>query len=184
MTTLRVLLALSLLAFAMSAAGEDPAVVRPRFQSGKDVIGSGTGFFLTASTPEGAVAVTSAHTFDLGKLTRATEVGFETSRSRKRASVSSRLLAPPGKPFSSKDAVLRDDFMLFALDMKPTGVRILQADTQPIQSVIGARVRILGVPAGMAADEDDIFGTVQTADDGRIEVRLDAPADLRGWGAR
>jgi hypothetical protein len=176
------LLAFALLALAHPASAEDPAVVRPRFQSGKEIVGSGTGFFLTASTPEGAVAVTSAHTFDLGKLTRTTEVNFETGRTRRRTSVSSRLLAPPGKPFASKDAALRDDFMLFALDLKPTGVRLLQADTLPIQSVIGARVRILGVPAGMPADEDDIFGTVQSADEGRIEVRLDAPADLRGWG--
>jgi hypothetical protein len=174
--------ALLALALAGSASAENPAVVRPRFQSGKEIVGSGTGFFLAASTPEGAVAVTSAHTFDLGKLTRATELSFETGRTRTRTSVSSRLLAPPGKPFASKDAALRDDFMVFALDMKPTGVRILQADTLPIQSVIGARVRILGVPGGIPADEDDIFGTVQSADDGRIEVRLDAPADLRGWG--
>lgn len=176
------LFALTLLSLAAVASAEAPAVMRPRYQAGKEIVGSGTGFFLSASTPEGAVAVTSAHTFDLAKLTRATEVNFETGRSRQRTSVSSRLLAPPGKPFSSRDAALRDDFMLFALDMKPTGARILQADTQPIQSVIGARVRILGVPAGTPADEDDIFGTVQTADEGRIEVRLDAPADLRGWG--
>jgi hypothetical protein len=182
MKPLRALLVALAFSTAGAALAEDPAVVRPRYQVGKEVIGSGTGFFLSAPTPEGAVVVTSAHTFQLGKLVRANEVNFETGRTRKRTSVSSRLLAPPGKPFASKDGSLRDDFMVFALDMKPTGVRLLQADTQPIQSVIGARVRILGVPAGMPADEDDLFGTVQAADEGRIEVRLDAPADLRGWG--
>jgi hypothetical protein len=182
MTRSRSLLALSCLLLAGAASAEDPSVMRPRYQAGKEMVGSGTGFYLAAPNDEGAVAVTAAHTFDLAKLTKATEVGFETGRSRRRTGVASRLLAPPGKPFASKDAILRDDFMLFALDIKPTGARVLQADTLPVQSVIGARVRILGVPAGMAADEDDIFGTVQTADDGRIEVRLDAPADLRGWG--
>lgn len=178
----RALTTLALLFAAAAASAEDPAVARPRFQAGRDVVGSGTAFFLAAPNAEGAVAITSAHTFDLGKLTRTPEVSFETGRSRQRVSVSSRLLVPPGKPFASKDAKLRDDFMIFALDLKPAGARVLQADTQPIQSVRGARVRILGVPAGMPADEDDIFGTVQVADDDRIEVRLDVPADLRGWG--
>jgi hypothetical protein len=182
MTKLRALLFLAVLFGAALASADDPAVMRPRYRAGKDTIGSGTAFYLEASVPEGAVAVTSAHTFDLAKLLRATEVSFETGRSRRRTSVSSRLLAPPGKPFSSRDAALRDDFMVFALDLKPSGARILKADTKPIQSVAGIRVRILGVPAGMPADEDDLFGTVQSADDQRIEVRLDAPADLRGWG--
>jgi hypothetical protein len=182
MTKLRALLFLAVHFGAARARADDPAVMRPRYRAGKDTIGSGTAFYLEASVPEGAVAVTSAHTFDLAKLLRATEVSFETGRSRRRTSVSSRLLAPPGKPFSSRDAALRDDFMVFALDLKPSGARILKADTKPIQSVAGIRVRILGVPAGMPADEDDLFGTVQSADDQRIEVRLDAPADLRGWG--
>ena len=184
MNNTRRLIAASFLLWVASAANaEDPAVVRPRFQSGKEVVGSGTAFFLAAQNPEGAVAVTSAHTMQLGLLTRATEVGFETGRSRQRVSVASRLLVPPGTPFSSsKDGSLREDFMIFALDLKPVGARILQADTQPIQSVRGSRVRILGVPAGTPADEDDIFGTVRVAEDNRIEVRLDVPADLRGWG--
>jgi hypothetical protein len=182
MNKLRALAPLALCLLATAASAEDPAVMRPRFQSGKDVVGSGTAFYLAASTPEGAVAVTSAHTFDLGKLTRATEVNFETGRTRRRTSVSSRLLVPPGKPFASKDSALRDDYMVFALDLKPTGARILQADTRPVQSAIGARVRILGIPSEIPADEDDIFGTVLAADEGRIEVRLDASAVLRGWG--
>jgi len=182
MNKLRALVTLALCLLATAASAEDPAVMRPRFRSGKDVVGSGTAFYLKASTPEGAVAVTSAHTFDLGKLTRTTEVEFETGRTKRRTSVSSRLLAPPGKPFASKDSALRDDFMVFALDLKPTGARILQADTRPVQSAIGTRVRILGIPSEIPADEDDIFGTVLAADDGRIEVRLDASAVLRGWG--
>jgi hypothetical protein len=168
---------------AASALAEDPAVLRPRFQAGKEVIGSGTAFLLAAPVEEGAVAVTSAHTFQLGKLVRTPEVAFETGRSRKRVTVASRLLAPPGKPFaSSTEGSLREDFMVFALDLKPSGARVLQPDTEPIQSVRNARVRILGVPGGTPADEDDIFGTVRAAEEGRIEVRLDVPADLRGWG--
>jgi len=182
MNKLRALAPVALYLLATAASAEDPAVMRPRFQSGRDVVASGTAFYLAASTPEGAVAVTSAHTFDLGKLTRATEVNFETGRTRRRTSVSSRLLVPPGKPFASKDSALRDDYMVFALDLKPTGARILQADTRPVQSAIGARVRILGIPSEIPADEDDIFGTVLAADEGRIEVRLDASAVLRGWG--
>jgi hypothetical protein len=177
-------LAVALFAWsAIAANAENPAVFRPRYQVGRDVVSSGTAFFLAAPTEEGAVGVTSAHTFQLGKLTRASEVSFETGRTRKRVSVSSRLLAPPGKPFlSAKEGSLREDFMVFALDTKPSGARVLQADTDPIQSVRGSRVRILGIPGGMPADEDDIFGTVRAAEEGRIEVRLDVPADLRGWG--
>jgi hypothetical protein len=177
------LLALSLCALAGPALGEVNSVARPRFQAGREIVGSGTAFFLAADTPEGAVAVTSAHTFELAKLVRTQEVAFETGKSKQRMSVSSRLLVPPGKPFAeSREGSLRDDFLVFALDLKPTNTRVLVPDTLPIQSVRGSRVRILGVPANSPANEDDIYGTVKVAEEGRIEVRLDVPADLRGWG--
>lgn len=183
MHNLRLGLALSLCTLAVPALAEMNSVARPRFQSGREIVGAGTAFFLAADNAEGAVAVTSAHTLELAKLVRTKEVTFETGKTKQRMSVSSRLLAPPGKPFAeSREGSLRDDFLVFGLDMKPTGARLLIADTQPIQSVRGIRVRILGVPANSPANEDDIYGTVKVAEEGRIEVRLDVPADLRGWG--
>ncbi len=175
-------LALALLV-APLAAGAETSVARPRFAAGREMSGAGTAFFLAAKREEGAVAVSAAHTLELGKLVATQEVVFETGHTRQRVAVSSRLLAAPGKPFvSSREGSLKDDFMVFALDLKPTNTKVLEADTQPIQSLRGARVRILGVPASSPADEDDIFGTIQVADENRIEVRLDVPADLRGWG--
>jgi hypothetical protein len=43
-------------------------------------------------------------------------------------------------------------------------------------------VRVLGVPAVIPRDDDDIFGTVALATPERVEVDLDVPEDLRGWG--
>ncbi|MBM4384640.1 MAG: VWA domain-containing protein [Deltaproteobacteria bacterium] len=166
-----------------AALAADPAVVRPRMQVGKEVFTAGTAFFIAAKNDEGAVAVATAHQFEIGKLVRTTEVSFETARTKRRASVSSRFLVAPGKAFSSAtEGVLSEDFMVFALDLKPSGVRVLEPDVNPVQSTLNQRVRILGVPSGTSADEDDLFGTVRAATEGRIEVRLDVPADLRGWG--
>jgi hypothetical protein len=152
-------------------------------QVGNEVFTAGTAFFLSAKNDEGAVAVATAHQFEIGKLVRTSELNFETAQTKRRASVASRFLVPPGKPFSSAtEGVLSEDIMVFALDMKPTAARVLEADPNPVQSTLNQRVRILGVPSGTTSDEDDLFGTVRAASAGRIEVRLDVPADLRGWG--
>jgi hypothetical protein len=43
-------------------------------------------------------------------------------------------------------------------------------------------VRLLGIPSTVPHDEDDVYGTVSISSAERIEVDLDVPFDLRGWG--
>ncbi len=163
-----------------AAAQDVPSVARPRFESGGREAGSGTAFFLAAPGKPGAVAVAAAHSFDFSALARARTLVFQLPRSRRQVATSSRFHAEPGRPFSEPGASLRDDFVVFGLDAAPRGVRVLEADAAPPAS--GSRVRILGVPAAIAQDEDDIYGTVGDVGRDRIEVVLDVPADLRGWG--
>jgi hypothetical protein len=126
--------------------------------------------------------VTTAHAFDLGALGQTGEVVFELGHTGTRVSVSSRLHAAPGRPFSEPDAQLADDFLIFGLELPPQGVSLLQPDPGDPTGLVGERVRILGVPPSPPHDQDDLYGTVREANDGRIEVELDVPADLRGWG--
>jgi hypothetical protein len=95
--------------------------------------------------------------------------------------VASRFYTEPGRSFRDAGATLRDDFIVFALDAPPFGIRVLEPDTNR-WDLAGSRVRILGVPAAIPQDEDDIFGRVRSLNDTRIEVELDVPVDLRGWG--
>lgn len=178
-------LLLVLLAPSAPASGAErdlPAVARPRFALDGQTLGSGSVFFLSApSTDAGAVGVAAAHSFDLSELARTDEVVFQLGRSQRRVSVSSRLHAEPGRPFAASGSSLVDDYLLFALDTKPDGARVLTLAPEGAD-LEGRRVRILGVPAAIPQDEDDIFGTVHSVSDTRIEVDLDVPVDLRGWG--
>lgn len=165
------------------ADAEAPAVVRAVMIGTDAEKPSGTAFFVPIpgeTDPARAAAVAAAHSFDPADLARAREVEFRLGRSRERAAVSSRLLAPPGRALSAPGGTVRDDFLLFALDRGPTGVRILDPD--PALPAERRRVQIVGVPAQRPADEDSLFGTVVAASNERIEVELDAAADLRGWG--
>ncbi len=181
----RVALSLALLFLAASATGRNqgelPAVARPRFTAGDEELGSGTVFFVRVSDDVGVAAVGAAHSLDLGELSRAREVEFRLGHSRRRVAVASRLYTEPGRPFSEPGATLRDDFIVFALDAPPFGIRLLEPDVDA-SDLDGARVRILGVPATIPQDEDDIFGRVRAVTRSRIEVDLDVPVDLRGWG--
>ena len=163
------------------AAHAQPAVARPHFVAGTDLRAGGSSFFVAISGEAGAVAITSAHGFALSDLVRAAEVRFELAATKQRVSVSSRLHAPPGQPFTQRGGRLRDDFLIFALDLPPSGVRLLSLCREDC-SRVGQRVRILGAPADGSADEDDVFGSVAKADPDSLEVALDVPADLRGWG--
>jgi len=178
-------LSLAILLLAGSATGQDrgelPAVARPRFTVGGEELGSGTVFFIRVADDVGVAAVAAAHSFDLGKLSQAGEVEFRLGRTERRVAVASRFYAEPGRSFRDPGATLRDDFVVFALDAPPAGIRALELDADP-SDLEGARVRILGVPAAIPQDEDDIFGRVRAASETRIEVELDVPVDLRGWG--
>ncbi len=161
-------------------AAELPAVARPVVHVGRETQAAGTAFFIPAPGEVGVAAVAVAHAFDAAELARAREVEFKLGRSGRRVSVSSAHLTAPGRPFRETGASLRGDFMVFALDLKPSGVRVLEPE--PTFPRPGDRVRLLGVPSQIPQDEDDLFGTVKDVSEDRIEVDLDTKADLRGWG--
>ena len=161
-------------------AAELPAVARPVFQVGRETRVAGTAFFVPAPGEVGVAAVAVAHAFDAAELSRTREVEFKLGRTGRRVAVASGHLAAPGRPFREPGASLRGDFIVFALDLKPSGVRVLEPD--PGYPRPGDRVRLLGVPTQIPQDEDDLFGTVKEVAEDRIEVDLDAKADLRGWG--
>jgi hypothetical protein len=71
--------------------------------------------------------------------------------------------------------------VLFALDAPPVGARVLEP-VGPEGVREGDRVRLLGVPALVPQDEDDLFGRVVSVESARLELELDVKADLRGWG--
>ncbi len=164
-----------------AAHATEPAVAKPRFVSGTELRVGGSAFFVAVARDPGAVAVTTAHAFTLEELSRSHEVAFELGRTKQRASVSSRLLATPGKPFSVPGGTLRDDFVIFALDVAPRGVRTLPICASGC-SEVGQRVRIFGASAQAPHAEDDVFGRVTKVAADQLEVALDVPADLRGWG--
>jgi hypothetical protein len=170
-------------ALAPAARAADPAVARPRFVAGSAPRAGGSAFFVAAPGDAGAVAVTTAHAFTLAELAQAREVSFELAggKEKQRVSVASRLHAEPGKPFSAEGGTLRDDFLIFALDLAPSGVRKLALCPGDCVKV-GQRVRILGAPANGSANEDDVFGHVAKAAPDQLEVQLDVPFDLRGFG--
>lgn len=182
---LRVGLSLALLLLAGSATGQNQgelaAVARPRFTVGGKQLGSGTVFFVRVADEVGVAAVGTAHSFDLRELSQTREVEFRLGNTKRRVAVASRFYTEPGHSFRDPGATLRDDFIVFALDAPPFGIRILEIDTDG-SDLDGARVRILGVPAAIPQDEDDLFGRVRAVSDTRIEVELDVPVDLRGWG--
>ncbi len=175
-------LVLALGSIAAAAAAELPAVARPRASSAASPKGAGTAFFLKTADGADVVAVTTAHAFDLAGLAREPEIPFLLGASETRVSVASRLHAAPGRPFSATGSSLAEDYLLFALDLPLQGVRTLVPDTADPESLIDQRVRILGVARAPPHHEEDLYGTVRKVGKGRLEVELDVPPDLRGWG--
>ncbi|MBW2315544.1 MAG: VWA domain-containing protein [Deltaproteobacteria bacterium] len=174
-------LGLWIAAVGPAAASPLPSVARPTYVLDGKVESHSTVFFIPAPGDEvGVVAVGAAHSFDLAKLGRAGEVRFERPASKSQVAISSRYLVKPGKPFRMKGGTLRSDYIVFALDLAPSGVTVLEPDPGRLRS--GTRVRLLGIPNAIAQDEDDLFGTVVEVGAERIEVELDVPGDLRGWG--
>ena len=156
------------------------SVVRPHYGAGARAKAVGTAFFLRVGSPSDAVAVTTAHSHELADLAAAGRVEFRLARSGTLAAVSERFLVRPGRPFHAPGSSLDEDFLVFKLAAPPVSVRVL--DAAPRLPVRGDRVRLLGIPGEIPADEDDLFGTVARATPERIEVDLDIRADLRGWG--
>jgi hypothetical protein len=157
-----------------------PAVARPVFGKGLAQSKPGTVFFLRSPLESGAVAIGTAHNVSFDVLSAAPEVRFELGHTEKFVSASSRLLLPPGRPFQQAGGSLTEDFLVYALDLVPLHVRLLDAKVELPAS--GTRVRLLGIPSTVPHDEDDVYGTVSVSSAERIEVDLDVPFDLRGWG--
>jgi len=165
---------------ALPVSAEEVTVARGRLHLEDGPRGAGLVFFLPSDDDLGAVAVGAAHSFDPELLARAGEIEFRRAASGERVSVSSRYLAEPGRAFFASGATLREDYVVFALDVRPRNARILEpAEKLPRK---GSRLRIVGAPEDGTANQTDVFGTVVKASETRIEVDLDTPEDLRGWG--
>lgn len=171
---------LALFAVLPAAAETLPAVARPRV--GTSQRGLGTAFFLRAGDSPGTVAVTAAHWVDLTALSRAKELRFVLGGSGREVAKSTRFYAAPGTSLKSPGGDLLEDHMVFALNRAPIGVRILQPSGASPSSLVGQRVRVMGIPAAERRDQEVISGKVVRAGSSRIEVELDGPEDIQGWG--
>src|SRR5262245_14688392 len=146
-----------LAAFALGGSSaalavDRPSVARPSFPIDGNIATRGLVFFVAANNQAGAAAVGTAHTYDLAKLVKAGGGQFVLGNSRQVVATSRGFLVPPGRPFNAPGATLFDDYVVYALDAAPQGVRLLQLETEPVQPE--ARVRILGVADGSRHDED------------------------------
>lgn len=161
------------------ATGDLPAVARPVLPGAPADPARGLVFFLPAG-PGRVAAVGTAHSLDLDALARTGAVEFRLGRSGRRVASSRAFLAVPGRPFDAPGGSLRGDFAIYALDAPPRDARTLAPARRGLAR--GARVRVVGVPAGGVRDEQAVTGSVVAVAPDRIEVRLDAPRDLSGWG--
>jgi hypothetical protein len=168
------------LAIATPSAADDVAMARAHLRGSGTTETTGAVFFLPVERPPGAVAVGAAHSFDRTRLAEAGELEFRLGASGERVAVASRYYAKPGRAFHRPGATLRDDFVIFALALPPQGVRVLEPAERLTRN--GDRVRILGIPSQGHQPQAHILGSVVRSEATRIEVDLDAPADLRGWG--
>ena len=168
------------LLLATPSAADEVAVARGHLRGSGGDERAGAVFFLSVEHPPGAVAVGAAHSFDRSKLAEAGEVEFRLGKSEERVAAASRYYARPGRAFHRPGATLRDDFLIFALVASPQGVRVLATAEQPPEE--GDRVRILGIPLKQDRPQAELFGSVVRSEATRIEVDLEAPVDLRGWG--
>ena len=177
------LLALTLVLSGLSPAeATQPAVARPALRSGAQAPQSarGVAFMLSVDSAPGVAAVGTAHTLRLEEIARAGQVDFLLGETQLVAASSQRFLVPPGQPFGIPNHPLRADFMVFALDAPPEGLRALEAAREPPEP--GQRVRLWGISGKRGRHQDELFGRVERADATRLEVLLDVPHTLEGWG--
>ena len=175
-----VLLLVLALGAATPSLAADPAVARPSFEIKGRTLTQGTVFFIGADNRAGAVAVGTAHAFDLRELVQLERGQLLLGNSKQLVATTRGFLVPPGQPMNTPGATLLDDYVVYTLDAPPIGVRRLELSNGAIEP--GERVRLLGVPSGGAHDEDDLFGRVVEVSTTRITVDLDVPHDLKGWG--
>jgi hypothetical protein len=162
---------------ARSAPAEGARIARSELRGAGE---AGIVFFLPAAGKAGAVAVGAAHSFDRTRLAEVGEIAFLPPRGRDPLALSRRYFARPGRAFHAPGASPRDDFLIFALETPPEGVRVLEPARELPEP--GARVLVLGLRAGRVRSEATLPGRVVKSAPGAIEIDLDAAADLRGWG--
>ncbi len=167
----------SALLLATSAHAEGSRVARSELRGSGE---AGIVFFLPAAGTAGAVAVGAAHSFDRTLLAEVGEIAFLPPQGAGTLAISRRYFARPGRAFHAPGASPRDDFLIFALEAAPQDVRVLEPALE--LPAPGARVFVAGIRAEPAPAEATLPGTVVESAAGAIEVELDAPADLRGWG--
>jgi hypothetical protein len=121
--------------------------------------------------------VGAAHSFDATRLAEAGEVEFGTRAAAPPVARSQRYWAKPGSAYHLPGSSPREDFVLFALEEPPHGVRLLEPAPPP---AAGTRIEIVGLDAD--GNERTLRGIVEKTGDVSITVELDGVADLRGWG--
>ncbi|HEY8155926.1 MAG TPA: hypothetical protein VII72_17480 [Myxococcota bacterium] len=175
------LLAVPLLAGVARSAADLPSVARPHLKVADQNLTQGLVFFLRVGAPPGVAAVGTAHAFELADLVEAQEATFTLGRGTRSVAVSKGLLIAPGRPFNAPGASLKDDYVVYSLAAAPSGAAPLEAEREePLE--LGARVRMLGIPVSLPQAQDHVFGKITSLAPGRIELELDVPYDLRGWG--
>jgi len=158
-----------------------PRVARPSLPTkGKSAVDARGLIFFLGLKDGGVAAVGTAHTFTPADVARAGRTDFYLGASLKRVGSSSKFLVTPGRPFSAPGASLREDFWIYALDADPQGVGHLEADPAPMK--VGERVALLGVQERGKRDEENLFGSVVSSTPTRLEIDLDLPGTLKGWG--
>jgi hypothetical protein len=166
---------------ATAAPAAEPAVARPSFPIDGEIQTKGVVFFVPANTPSGAAAIGTAHTFPMADLVEVKRGELMLGQTRRVVARTAGFLVPPGRPFNAAGATLADDYVVYALDGEPKGVRLLGLEPRP-KLAPGSRVEILGVPSSAALDEERVRGKVIEVSDTRIDVELGKAYDLRGWG--
>ena len=175
------LLAAPLLAGVAHSAGDLPSVARPHLRVSDQNMSQGLVFFLRVGAPPGVAAIGTAHAFELADLVEATRAEFTLGRGTRVVAASSGLLVAPGRPFNAQGATLKDDYVAYALAAPPEGAAPLEAERES-ELELGARVRVLGIPASLPKPQDIVHGRIVSLTPERIEIELDVPYDLRGWG--
>jgi hypothetical protein len=176
-----ILLAIAVCLLPALAQAALPRVARPSLPGkGKSAVDARGLIFFLALKDGGIAAVGTAHTFTPADVARAGRTDFYLGASLKRVGSSSRFLVAPGRPFTAPGASLREDFWVYAFDAAPQGVGKLEADGAPVK--VGERVALLGVQERGKRDEDDLFGSVVSSSPTRLEIDLDLPGSLKGWG--
>ena len=156
-----------------------PVVLRPRFAIG-DMTEVANGLAFLLHTEElGAIAVTTAHAFDLGLLAKAKQVEFERLDTAEIVITSSRFATIPGLPFYALGGRLDHAFLVYLLDATPNAA--FTPDEQR-EVEIGEDVRILGGEPAAGGGFVEIAGRIARRSRIRIEVEPLDDRDLRGWG--